>query len=212
MAKTASNRFQSVVTRCDTLLTHAEEIDEPLKSELIRMAVVLAVAGMDAFFTEKFSELLVPYIKRKKPTKDLLVILEKAKFDLSAAITMLQMDRPHRRIRKLVDDYLETYTTQTTKAIDELFKSFGLKDFSENARKKTKRKKLLAGIQKVVLRRHEIVHQADLNAQGTLRNLSPPQVKKQVRNIKLFVDAADSIASNVLKPRKAAKKPKRPSD
>ena len=45
-------------------------INHSTASDLLRSAVVLSVSAMDAYFTDKFSDLLVPYLKKKGATKD----------------------------------------------------------------------------------------------------------------------------------------------
>jgi hypothetical protein len=206
MAKTALQKFDSVIERCNDLIAFADSVTETAtKNEILRMVIVLAVAGFDSYFREKFSDMLVPYIKQKKPTKALLEMLQSAGFGVEAAIEMLQMDRPHRRIHKLVDDHLERYTTQRTDVIDELFQCYGLKNFCENARNKTGRVYLLKRVGKLIARRHEIVHAADVNGYGKAQSVDPARVKDQVLDVALFVKAADEIASNVLR-KPAAKK------
>jgi len=44
---------------------------------MARAAVVLAVAAMDSYFTDVFVERLVPFIRKKGTTKDLVALLER---------------------------------------------------------------------------------------------------------------------------------------
>lgn len=47
--------------------------------------------------------------------------------------------RPYRKLRTLVEQYLEKFVTQKFDTIDDLFLSMSLKDLCKNAEKKSKR-------------------------------------------------------------------------
>jgi hypothetical protein len=74
------------------------DLNHPISDEdacdLLRSAVVLAVSGMDAYFTDKFAELLVPFLKRFGPTPGVVHLLSEAGLDTKTALEMLAMDRP----------------------------------------------------------------------------------------------------------------------
>jgi hypothetical protein len=71
-------------------------------SDLLRAALVLAVSGMDAYFTNKFADLLVPYIKKYNPSKNLVELLSNAGLDTEQALYLIQMSRPTRRLRTII--------------------------------------------------------------------------------------------------------------
>ena len=50
-------------------------------SDMVRLATTLGVASMDTYFTARFAELLVPYIKSNGPTPGLVQILSDAGLD-----------------------------------------------------------------------------------------------------------------------------------
>ena len=167
--------------------------------DLLRAAVVLAVSGMDSYFTEKFASMLVPYLKKKGPNQYLINLLNKAGLDTKAAQEIISLDRPYRRVRGIADSYLSRYTTQQIIAIDRLFMAYGIKNFAEHAANRTRRKTLLGKVKRLVLRRHEIVHDADMNSRGALKKIDAEQVWKQIKYLTLFVHSCDFETDQILK-------------
>lgn len=200
-------RFEGVIKRSLNLLSLQPAVDklfaggnpQPNLSDMTRAAVVLAVAAMDAYFTAVFAERLVPYIKKMKTAPPALAaVLQKAGLDASLALELLAMERPYRRIRKLMDAYLAQHVTQRVEVIDELFLAYGLKGFCHHVQNKAKRKTLLASIRNLVDRRHQIAHKGDLNSHGRLRKIAPAQMRTRVMHVVKFVAAADEILQNQL--------------
>ena len=204
MAK-AIDTFNKTINRSNGLLTIYEKahtnnaFDGLNKTDIIRSALVLAVSGMDSYFTSRFTENLVKFIKSNGPTKDLIKILEEAGLNTQQALEMITMDRPYRRIRTLVDQHLSDYTTQRFEVIDELFKVYGIKDLTDNAQGLTKRIGLKKTIQKTVKRRHEIAHAGDYNQHDKLKEVDITRVKKQIADIKLFVESCETLIKIILK-------------
>ena len=163
-------------------------------SDLVRSSVVLSVAAMDSYFTARFAELLVPYLKRHGAKDSLVVLLSNAGLDTRQALEMLQMDRPYRRIRWLMDSYFERYTTQRSDVIDSLFIAYGLKTFSCNVQRSVRRANLVHRVELLIERRHQIVHEGDLNAHNCLRDIDVDKVEGQLKDLKLFVDAAQALS------------------
>lgn len=172
---------------------HATEGHKAVYTDIGRSGVVLAVAAMDAYFTRRFSELLVPYLKAKGTTKALSELLESAGLDVAQALALAIMDRPFRRIRALVDGYLERYTAQKSDRIDSLFAAYGLTELSKHAMNKAGRKTLKRSVAILVERRHQIVHEGDLNKHGKLNDFDWVEMAKRLRDLKMLVDAADQI-------------------
>lgn len=162
-----------------------------------RAGIVLAVAAMDAFFTRRFAEILIPYLKRRGPSKDLIELLQEAGFGIEKALQFIARDRPYRHIRSLIDDHLEKYTTQKFESIDELFICIGLKDLSKQTEKLAKRSTLLSSIHSLVRRRHEIVHGGDYNKHGRLVPIDFRRIIRRIKDLILFVNAADQIITNL---------------
>ena len=180
-------------------LTSAQLAALPDDRDLLRSAVALAVAGMDAYFTDRFSESLVKFLKKRGPTDGLTKILSDAGLDTKAALEMITMKRPYRRVRTLVEAYLADYTTQKQRVIDELFKVYGVKDLCKHAQGIAKRRKLLTSVAAAVSRRHSIVHAGDLNAHDTPRPIDNKPASRYVKNIELFAVSCEAVLVNALK-------------
>lgn len=165
----------------------------PVFADMGRAAVVTAVAAFDDYHTRRFAEAVVPYLKKKGPTNDLVKIMAESGVTLADALRLLTMERPHRRIRTHIDKYLADYTTQRFSVIDELFGALGIKDFSVHVERKAKRKRMRRSIEILVSRRHEIVHGGDLSHKGRLQDLDPDDAKERIMLMDKFVKHADEI-------------------
>lgn len=174
-------------------------IDYQHTTDLIRSSIVLGVSAMDAYFTDRFCDIVVPYLKKHGPSKDLIQLLEKAGLDVEEALIMASMKRPFWRIKTLVHEYLDTYVTQRFEVIDELFMCFHIKNFSENVKKISKRTTILRSIEKLVQRRHEIVHEGDINDHGRLNKIKPRRIYNRLHNLDKFVSEADAFITKVLR-------------
>jgi hypothetical protein len=203
---TAQEAFSGTISRSMKLMVLAQELYEGeseatdpfgdrriIHQDMARAGIVLSVAAMDAYFTKKYSELFVPFLKAKGATPDLVRMLEAAGLDVEQALEMIAMERPYRRIRTLIDCHLERKATQRFEAIDDLFKSYGLSKLCENAQKKTGRKRLLRSIEILVERRHAIVHEGDLDKYGRLSSIDFKSMRSRVASLLVFVMAADGI-------------------
>lgn len=167
-------------------------------SDLLRAALVLGVAAMDSYFTDIFAERFVPYLKKKGPNKEMVILLEEAGLGVEMALEIITMRRPYRRIRTLVEDYLEKKVTQKLFVIDDLFLVFSLKDFTQNIARLKGRKTLLRSVTNAVKRRHKIAHEGDINSRGKLNRITVKDVKHKLTDIVLFVAGADEILQSQL--------------
>ena len=193
------------------MLTLAETYEDMLKkgeiqedrfmkvSDLARASIVISVSAMDGYFTRKFGETLIPFLKKKGPTKGIVKVLEKAGFDITEAIRLLNMHRPFRRIRSLVEGYLDRVVAQKFAVIDELFLCFGYKDFTHNVQKRTHRKRMLRTIEILIERRHDIVHDGDVDSMGRLKPLSIKQTRKRLKELARFVWYSERIINRQMK-------------
>ncbi len=198
-------RFESVVKRSLGMITAYEFMDQVLShavtttqektdhSDIIRAAIVLAVAAMDSYFTNVFSEHLIEYIKKRGPTEKMANFLKDAGVDTKCALELLTMERPYRRIRSIVAKHLARKTMQKVEAINKLFEPYGIKDFCEAVQKATRRKQIISSLKILVLRRHKIVHEGDLNSHGRTRPVNVKDTKKRVQDILTFVSKSDEI-------------------
>jgi len=199
-------RFERVILRSlnlvslhDILRERLGTADSPLDfSDLLRASVVLAVAAMDAYFTDVFAERLVPFLKKKGPTKDLAQLLGEAGLNTDVALELLSMERPFRRIRTLLESCLELHVTQRIDAINELFKAYGIPNLCEHVERKLGRTQLCRRVDLLVERRHAIAHDGDLNSHGRLMDINATWVKNKLQDVVIFVSTADEILYNQL--------------
>lgn len=90
--------------------SETEEAWDETHDDLFRAAIVLTVAAMDCYFTDRFCEGLIPYLKRHQLNKKLVQLLLGAGFDTETALEMFKMQRPNRRLSNLVKRKLDTLT------------------------------------------------------------------------------------------------------
>ena len=90
---------------------HNRRQTEPRRdvADLLRSGLVFSVAAMDSYFTARFAELLVPFLKKHGPTDGLVTLLDDAGLDTREALEMIEMARPYRRVRTLMDSYFDRY-------------------------------------------------------------------------------------------------------
>lgn len=193
-------RLMNDVDDEDYVPTVREYSDDSLGSDMGRSGIVIAVSAFDDYFTRRFCACVVPILKKQKPNKELADMLSSSGLDVFGSLELLSMKRPYRRIRSLVDRHLDTHVTQRFTAIDELYKALGIRNFSAGVEKRAKRKTLRQSVRKLVVRRHSIVHKGDLNSRGQVQDLSPKDTGKRLKDMRLFVDTAESIIDDRLKP------------
>ena len=199
----AYTKFDSTIMRSLALLQiyidHKDEIEAKFKEkddkvetdDLVRSCIVLSVAAMDAYFTDVFSEIFIPHLKKRKPSKQMISILSEAGLDAAQALEMFSMDRPYRRIRTLINNHYDGFVTQNFKKIDDLFLAYGFKDFSKNIEKSLNRTTLLRSIEILVHRRHAIVHEGDLNSHNKLKKINLKDTLSRLKKMITFVEKAD---------------------
>ena len=148
----AFKRFEATLVRSESLVnlynrlrrTHFKKeptrFDHEDVADLLRSALVLGVAAIDSYFTARFAELLVPFLKKHGSTDSLVKLLGDAGRDTREALGMIEMNRPYRRIRTLMDWYFDRYTTHRVEVIDKLFLAYRIKNFSGNVQGLARRK------------------------------------------------------------------------
>ena len=161
--------------------------------DLGRASIVLAVAAMDSYFTDAFIEKLIPFLKNKKPTKDLVLILEKAGFGVKEALGLLHQKQPYTRIKKILEQHLEPYVTQSIDKIDKLFKAYGFESICKFAEGKTRKRTIITSVKTLVNRRHKIVHDGDYMKSGKLNKFNQRQITRQVKSMEDLVSACDEL-------------------
>ena len=204
MANKPFSIFEKTVDRADALVELADtqpNIGEP--DDLVRSAIVIAVAGFDRYFTAKFCDVLVPHLKSgDKIGPNLFARLEKAGFDTEFALRLIadgvenRAARPFRKIRNIVQTSLSSHTTHRDDAINNLFLDLGLKDLCVNAEKKAGKKRLIKQIMELVDIRNSIAHEAHVKLDGNPRAIDRVQVKKKIKALRMFVKCCDEIIDN----------------
>jgi hypothetical protein len=214
---TAIADFRLVVGRSRQLLAlreslspeQIEKTDQP--DDLCRAAVAIAVAGMDVFFTDRFCESLVPFLKSRGATKPMVKLLEEARLDAAVALDLLTMERPFRRVRTLIEKHLSRHTTQLPAIIDKLFAPYGISNLSNDAAGLAKRKRLIRDVEKVVQRRHVIVHEADVVSNRKLGKLPVAEARNFVTHVERYVEHCEILIAKVLNGNKKKVKRKKGS-
>lgn len=203
MGSKAYLKFDKTLKRCESLVKTYEDLktDGKLKGlqspskDIIRGAVVLSVSALDAYVTDVFSEKLVPYLKKHTPDDSMIDLLSTAGLDTREALKLINMERPYRRIRTLINKHYSKYTTQKFNVIDELFLQYRIKKITDNAAK-TKKARLKRSVEKLIERRHEIAHNGDYNSHGRINSINEKIIKSRINDLELFVLSMDEIICN----------------
>jgi len=175
---------------------HAADNSIPAPKDMVRGAVVLAIAALDAYVTNVFAEKLVPYLKKHRPGDQLVNLLHEAGLDTREALTLINMERPYRRIRTLISRHYAKYTTQKFDVIDSIFLPYGIKNISDNAAAKTEKQTIKTSVGKLIERRHEIAHSGDYNSHNRLKQIDEDQIEKRIKHLELLVRNMDDIICN----------------
>lgn len=199
----AKEKFDKTYNRCKEMITLYNNIKENCEDErnisqdMLRGAIVLSVAAFDAYATDCFSEHFVPYIKRKGIDDSLETLLNNAGFTVKFALELIDSERPYRKIRTLIDKYYYKYTTQRLNVIDDLFKQYHILGLTKNAAQRSGRNRdvLLKSVEKIIERRHSIVHDGDYNDHNRIRKVSPADIKR-IDDLKILVDNMEFIINN----------------
>ncbi|MET0082688.1 MAG: HEPN domain-containing protein [Sedimenticola sp.] len=167
---------------------------EEANDDLFRAGIVLSVSAMDAYFTDRFCESLIPFIKKNGLNKNLEKLLCDSGFSTWKAIEMLENKRPKRVLSNMVKRHLSMFVTQNFKAIDSLYKCYGFNDsFTKNAQGISKRKNLLSSLSKIIDRRHKIVHAGDYNQYGNLRSVDYSRMLRKILELRKLIEACESL-------------------
>jgi hypothetical protein len=193
LAKAFTNFTRTIERSKQVIALYRDGVNLTEKEDLVRFSVILSVSALDSYFTDKFCDVLVPFLKKREPTDDLVEILEKAGLNTRTALELISMERPFRRIRTLVERSFSNYTTQRTDVIDKLFTSIGLQDFSNNAQKIVGRRNLKSRIQTLVNKRNDIAHEGDLDSRGKTKKIDVDIIEGQISDLDLFVCGAEEL-------------------
>lgn len=199
-------KFNKTIERCKILVETFKQIkasstsnpDSPVVAtkDILRGAVVLAVAALDAYATDAFSEKFIVYIKHKAPDESLVNLLSNAGLDVKQALMLLSTDRPYRKIRTMIEKYYSKYTTQKFDVIDDLFLQYRIADITANAERRSGFKRLKRSVELLIERRHEIVHDGDYNDWNRIKDIQEAVVERRITDLEILVKNMDYILEN----------------
>jgi hypothetical protein len=149
---------------------------------------------MDSYFTDRFCEALIPYINREGVNKGLKELLSQSGLTITKSIEMFDNKRPKRVLSNMVRRHLSTFVTQNFKTVDNLYKCLGFeKPITLAAQELSKRKHLLKSINKLVERRHKIVHAGDYNHHGNLNAIEYQRMFRKILEIRVLVGNMEKV-------------------
>jgi hypothetical protein len=165
--------------------------------DLFRAGIVLSVAAMDSYYTDRFCEAFIPYIKKNGLNKDMEELICKAGFNTESAISMFDNKRPKRVLSNMMKRHLSNFVTQNFKSIDSLYKCLGFNpSFTKSAQGISRRKNLLSSLIKLIERRHKIVHGGDYNHHGNLNPIHYSRVLRKIIELRKLVESSDALLEN----------------
>ncbi|MCP5141959.1 MAG: hypothetical protein H6980_06375 [Gammaproteobacteria bacterium] len=204
MESKSLNKFKKTISRCEALVESYKALHAqnqvggvtPAPKDIVRGAVVLSVAALDAYVTDVFAEKLVAYLKAYTPDESLVQLLSDAGLDTKEALKLITMERPYRRIRNLIQQYYQRYTTQKFQVIDELFLHYRLMKITANAEGRSGKKGIKTSVGKLIDRRHDIAHGGDYNLYGKINDIDEDKIAKRIKHLEILVVNIDAIICN----------------
>ena len=196
MPTNAKQRFDNVMDRCDNLVAQSQ--GSSVADDMLRAAVVLAVSALDMYAADRFAEEFVKELKRRTPSKEDVDFLTEIGVGVMEVLGVLKETpkKPHKRLRKLLDDYLSRSAMQSFSHIERLYKYYGLPKIIDNACDRSGYKKLKLRIGNMLDRRNEIVHNCDYDGKNSLQVISRKDVDYWIKSLKSLVDNMEQIIQN----------------
>ena len=205
----AKTRFDETMIRCNALTAL---YDTTKNDDLLRAAVVLGVAAMERFLKDRFLELFIPFLKdeqkRKgvgkwnKPT-DALLQESGIDADFWKNNTLCPTKKIFAKLSKKVRDYVRTrMVLQKRKSIEGLYTCYGIRDIIPFAEGKAERKTLWNSVEKLIRRRHQVVHGADYLYAGKLDGVNKKEVARRLGHVSKLVNSVDEILQQCFKKNK----------
>lgn len=205
----ALDKFRKTILRCERLVVEYEAFhalitglnqqggNHPLPpKDMVRGAVVLGVAALDAYVTDVFTEKLVSYLKKYSPGEDLITLLSDAGLDTRMTLKLIDMERPYRGIRTLINKHFERYTTQKFYEIDKLFRNYSLTKISKNAAGRSGKPSIKRSVELLVDRRNQIAHSGDYNAHNKITSIDEKVIAKRLKDLEILVKNMDELICN----------------
>jgi len=204
----AITKYTKISQRCDEMVALWQELRNHSISQvslqtdindLLRAAIVLKVAGMDAYFTDKFIEMLVPFLRKKGSTPNLLKVIEESGITLSDSINLMRSKKPLQRVRTRVKGRIRKYVTQHYSKIDALYRGFGYTSLCSSAKGYAKDSKLVRNVYLLVRRRNGIVHNGDCDSKGNHKKIAAQAILNKMQDIDTFVYSCEHVLNSQLK-------------
>lgn len=195
--------FERTINRCINLInfyiSNASSSSNNPPKDIIRGAVVLSVSAFDKYVTDVFAEKIIDYIKKYKIKRTLVKLLEDAGLNVAATLELIKMQRPHRRIRTLIEKHYCKFTTQKFYVIDEIFLKYDISDITSKAAFKDGKKLLKRSVEKLIERRHQIAHNGDYDKYHKIIDIKEDAILRRIKNLKTLVQNMDEIIENRFK-------------
>ena len=198
-------RYSLVAQRCQKIidLWNGLKVDNCYRGkwdsdELIRYVIVLKIASMDTFFTDKFMEMFIPFIKKNGITDGLELVIKKTSITLKESLNFLTQKEPLETLFYKMRNEIRRYVAQDQKRIDFLFKGFGIDSISFAAEEYDntgagKKDDLLRRVRVLVRRRHSIVHDGDMMIQAGLAKKIGWGTISKIETIDRYVTACEYL-------------------
>jgi hypothetical protein len=199
----AKRLFDETVERCGTLLEGPANYQG--RQDCIRMAIVLAVAGLERYVKQRFLENLSRQIREQPEGNEALNKLlseSGVTADVWKGLALGGQSHPLKTVRSKVVVHLENIAIQNSSSINDLYKCYGLGSIVGNAARKTGLKTIWPSVMRIVNRRHKIAHDADYKRAGALESVIENDVRKRLGDLCRFVNAMDEIVSRRFAPKK----------
>ena len=195
----AKHKFDRTIKRCINLIRCYQTTNENEKiiinKDLLRSAIVLAVAAIDSYVTDIFSEYFIIYIKNYEITEDLAEFIGKIGYTYKKSIESLKLENPYCIIKTLLDQHLEKYTTQKFEIINNLFSYYGLSNIVENSAAMSKDETVLKTVSQMINRRHKIVHDGDYK-NGIINDVDEDKTVLMIQKSQELINCMEKIISN----------------
>jgi len=169
------------------------------KEDILRAAVMMAMAGVDCYFHDKVLERLTPYLKARQGRGlpgDFIELLRK-KGGVTTLMEILYARRPHRRLHTLVKKAQADLTFQKPDKIERGLKMIGISDFWYKVARRMGRRASKDWVRRKLAqygaRRDKIAHEADRESRGRTRPITRPYTRGCLTFVERFVRAADAV-------------------
>lgn len=189
-----------MMLRCENLLkaSDVQGLADGVRDDMRRSVVVLSVAALDTYAVDRFMEEFAKYLKRHELKYSQVRVLEESGISVKDVLEMLRLGvkRPYRRIRTKVEHHFSTKSYQSFRAINELYRFYGLPHIVDDAVGKAHLKTLGGKVDKMIRRRHSIVHEGDFNGWNKPDTIDRRQVGQWPEATRIFVRNMEAIVGN----------------